>query len=125
LHLRAKPASFGPVSFGEEKQSDIGEKAMSLADLTAALSERVGEDSGLGATVKFDFGDDGIIFIDGASSPNSVSNEDQDAECTISMSMEDFESMTKGDLDPTTAFMMGKLKVDGNMGIAMKLSSVL
>jgi putative sterol carrier protein len=41
------------------------------------------------------------------------------------MSVEDFESLLAGDLDPTTAFMMGKLKVDGDMGIAMKLSSVL
>jgi putative sterol carrier protein len=98
---------------------------MSLESLTAALSERVGEDSGLGATVKFSFGDEGVIYIDGASTPNTVSNEDKEAECTISMTMEDFEAITKGEMDATTAFMMGKLKVDGNMGIAMKLSSVL
>jgi putative sterol carrier protein len=98
---------------------------MSLESLTTALRERVGDDSGLGATVKFSFGDDGVIYIDGASSPNSVSNEDKDADCTISMTMEDFESITKGDLDATSAFMMGKLKVEGDMSIAMKLSSVL
>lgn len=98
---------------------------MSLAELTAALTERVGGDSGLGATVKFDFGDDGIIFIDGLSTPNSISNDDNEAQCTISMSLDDFKSMTSGDLDPTTAFMMGKLKVEGDMSIAMKLSSIL
>ena len=98
---------------------------MSLESLTAALSERVGDDSGLGATVKFIFGDEGVIYIDGASTPNSVSNEDKEAECTIAVTMEDFEAITKGEMDATTAFMMGKLKVEGNMGIAMKLSSVL
>ena len=38
--------------------------------------------------------------------------------------MDDFKTILAGDLDPTTAFMMGKLKVEGDMGIAMKLSSV-
>lgn len=98
---------------------------MSLDSATEVIRSNVGEDSGLGATVKFDFGDDGKVFLDGASSPNSVSNEDKDADCTILMSLEDFETMLAGDLDPTTAFMMGKLKVEGDMSIAMKLSSVV
>lgn len=98
---------------------------MSLEDLTNNLRDRVGEDAGLGARVKFDFGDDGMIFIDGASTPNTVSNEDAEADCTISITMEDFQSMSAGELDPTSAFMMGKLKVDGDMSIAMKLQGLL
>ncbi len=98
---------------------------MSLEDLTNNLRDRVGDDAGLGARVKFDFGDDGMIFIDGASTPNTVSNEDAEADCTISITMEDFQSMSAGELDPTSAFMMGKLKVDGDMSIAMKLQGLL
>jgi len=98
---------------------------MSLDSLTEQIRTRVGEDSGLGATVKFAFDDGGVIFLDGKSSPNSVSNEDQDADCTIRISQGDFTDMLAGELDPTTAFMMGKLKVDGDMSVAMKLSSVL
>lgn len=98
---------------------------MSLEDLTNNLRDRVGDDAGLDARVKFDFGDDGMIFIDGASTPNTVSNEDAEADCTISITMEDFQSMTAGELDPTSAFMMGKLKVDGDMSIAMKLQGLL
>lgn len=98
---------------------------MSLDSITEQLRARVGDDSGLGATVKFDLGGDGTIFVDGASSPNTVSNDDGDADCTIIISKEDFETLLAGDLDPTTAFMMGKLKVEGDMAIAMKLSSVL
>jgi putative sterol carrier protein len=98
---------------------------MTLESSTETIRSNVGDDSGLGATVKFDFGDDGLVFLDGKSVPNSVSNDDGgDADCTIKMSLDNFEKMLGGDLDPTTAFMMGKLKVEGDMSIAMKLSSV-
>lgn len=98
---------------------------MSLADVTTKLQERIGDASGLDATVKFDFSDDGILYIDGTKQPYQVSNEDKDADCTITMSLDDFKEMAAGDLDPTTAFMMGKIKVSGDMTVAMKLSSVL
>ncbi len=98
---------------------------MSLDSITEQLRARVGDDSGFGATVKFDLGGDGVIFVDGASSPNTVSNDDTDADCTIVISMKNFIKLLAGDLNPTTAFMMRKIKVEGDMGIAMKLSSVL
>ena len=86
--------------------------------------ERIGEDCGLGATLKFNFGDDGVVYVDATKMPNEVSNTDSDAECTVDIALNDFESILSGDLDQTTAFMSGKLKVD-NMGIAMKLQSIL
>jgi putative sterol carrier protein len=98
---------------------------MSLAEVTTRMRERVGENSGLNATVKFDFGDEGVLYLDGESTPNSVSNEDKEAQCTIKVSLADFIAMGKGELDAMTAFMMGKLKVSGDMGVAMKLQKVL
>ena len=98
---------------------------MSLEQITEGMRERVGEDCGLGAKVKWNFGDDGIVLLDASQVPNVVSNEDGDADCTMKISMDDFIAMTKGDLDGTTAFMMGKLKIEGDMSIAMKLQSVL
>jgi putative sterol carrier protein len=98
---------------------------MSLDVLTNRIKEKVGANSGLDATVKFDLGGDGIIFVDGKSSPNSVSNEDKEADCTISMTLENFQKLIEGELDPTTAYMFGKLKIAGSMGVAMKLSKVL
>ena len=98
---------------------------MSLDVLTNRIKEKVGTNSGLDATVKFDLGSDGIIYVDGKSSPNSVSNEDKDADCTITMTLENFMKLIAGDLDPTTAYMFGKLKIAGSMGVAMKLSKVI
>ena len=98
---------------------------MTLDEITEQMRERFGEDSGLNATFKFDFGDAGLVFVDAASVPHSVTNEDNGADCTISISLDDFQEMASGELSPTTAFMMGKLKVDGSMSIAMKLADVL
>lgn len=98
---------------------------MSLGDTTAAVSRKVGENSGLGATLKFDCGEDGVIFVDAASVPNAVSNENGPADCTISMTLADLDAMLAGTLDPTSAFMGGKLSVDGDMSVAMRLSQIV
>lgn len=98
---------------------------MDLQQVTARMAEAVGENSGLGKTLKFDFGDMGKIYVDGASSPNSVSNEDKPADCTLQLSWADFGQMAEGKLDPTMAFMQGKLKVLGDMSVAMKLQPIM
>ncbi len=98
---------------------------MSLSDTTAAVRAKIGENSGLGATLKFDCGADGVVYVDASSVPNSVSNEDLAADCTISLALEDLDGLLNGTLDPTGAFMMGKLQVDGDMNIAMRLSQVV
>ena len=97
---------------------------MSIESLTQAIQEKVGEDSGLGASIKFKLGDE-VILIDATKVPNEVSNEDRDAQCTVSVAPDDFEAMMSGNLDPTVAFMSGKLQVDGDMSVAMKLGSLM
>ena len=76
-----------------------------------------------GKKVKFDFGDAGKIFLDGGA--GKVSMDDAAADTTIKVKLEDFIDMAGGKLDPTTAFMQGKLKVEGDMGVAMQLGKIL
>ena len=97
----------------------------SLSDVTTKIRDKMGQDSGLGAILKFDLGDDGVIVLDGKSEPNAVSNDDKDADCTVGVSLEDLSSMIYGDLDPMAAFSLGKLRIDGDMGVAMKLGSLM
>ena len=97
-----------------------------IQQIVTQMGQAIGANSGLGGTLKFDFGDAGSVLIDGKSTPNSVSDgEGKSADCTISVSMDTFEKMVKGELDGTSAFMQGKLRVAGDMGLAMKLGPVL
>ena len=70
---------------------------------------------------KFVIKDEGAVMID----ENGVRAGDEDAEVTLTASAEVFEAILEGDMNPTTAFMTGKLSVDGSMGMAMKLASAL
>ena len=54
-----------------------------------------------------------------------MSHEDKDAECTLSITPENLIAIQQGKLDPTMAFMTGKLKVNGDMSVAMKLQPLL
>ena len=98
---------------------------MSLESMTESMRAKMGADSGLDATLKFDCGSDGVIVLDGVSKPNSVSNTNQDTDCTILISLENLQALLDGELNAVTGFMSGKLKVEGDMSIAMKLQSVV
>ena len=76
-----------------------------------------------GKRVKLDFGGEGAIMLDGAAS--QVSEDNGDADTTIKVSWDDWQAMAAGQLDGMTAFMTGKLKVEGDMGNAMQLQGVL
>jgi putative sterol carrier protein len=97
-----------------------------VQQIIAQMGGALGENSGLGGVLKFDFGEAGSVLVDGKSSPNTVSDgTGKSADTTLSVSLADFEKMVKGELDGTAAFMQGKLRVAGDMSLAMKIGPVL
>ncbi|MBC3919529.1 SCP2 sterol-binding domain-containing protein [Undibacterium sp. CY18W] len=98
---------------------------MDLQACTEAIRAKVGDNSGLNATLKFDCGSEGVVFVDAVATPNTVSNDNQEAACTISISLENLAALLTGQLNPMNGFMMGKLKVSGDMGVAMRLQTVV
>jgi putative sterol carrier protein len=98
---------------------------MDMPSITQAMRDRMGEDSGLNAILKFDCGDDGVVVLDGRSSPNRVLNDNIDADCTIKISRTNLVALMTGQMDPTMGFMTGKFKVSGDMTVALKLQKVL
>ncbi len=98
---------------------------MSLDSATAALRAKAALAPKLGYRVKFDLGDDGIIFWDGTEAPPAIGNEAGEADTTLTLSLEDLQKLIEGNLNPTLAYMTGKLKVEGSMGVALKISQLL
>lgn len=90
-------------------------------DEITALMRKGAEAVGFADRLKFDCGADGIIFL----SPEGVTHDDAEADCTIKISTDNLEKLIKGKLNPMTGVVMGKLKVSGNPAIALKLAALL
>ncbi|MDF2142207.1 SCP2 sterol-binding domain-containing protein [Paenirhodobacter sp. CAU 1674] len=93
--------------------SDIIEAA--VAALAAKLPD------GFSSTAKFVIKDEGAIVIDA----DGVRAGDDEADVTLIADVDTFKGILSGDVNPTMAFMTGKLKIDGSMGLAMQLGSAL
>ncbi len=98
---------------------------MSLESVSEKIQARLAKAAGLDKKVKFDFGDDGILFVDNTQTPAVISNADDESDVTLLCSLDNFEAILNGSKDPNIAFMMGQLKVKGSMGLAMKLNAIL
>lgn len=92
--------------------SDVVNKAVEI------LSEKLGSFDG---SVKFVIEDEGAIMLDSS----GIRAGDEAADCSLTASSETFQGILAGSVNPTSAFMTGKLKLDGDMGQAMRLGSVL
>lgn len=96
---------------------------MTLDAITEQFRNAAGNVPTIGKTLKFVF-DEGTVFLDLAGDVPAISNEDKDADCTIITSIETLNEMRQGNLNPMMAVMSGKVKIKGDMGVALKLQSL-
>ena len=85
----------------------------------AALSEKIAD--GFDGSAKFVVQGEGSVMID----TDGVRAGDGDADVTLSADAETFSALLEGELDPTSAYMSGRLAIDGDMGMAMRLGAIL
>lgn len=91
-----------------------------IAEAVEALDAKA-KASGLSETVKFNIEGEGAVVIDGTGARAS----DEEADLTVTADAETFQGILDGSIDSTSAFMMGKITIDGDMGLAMKLGTIL
>lgn len=98
---------------------------MSLDALVAKFTEKMKTHPEFRATVKFDLGADGIIHVDSTKRPGVVTLADGEATLTLILSRDLLQGFLDGSKDPNIAYLTGKLKIKGPMGLAMKLNAFL
>ena len=97
---------------------------MSIEPIMEQMKTQAANAKPLGGTLKFVL-DGNPIYIDGSGDSNVVSGEDKEADTTITTSIETLMQLQSGDVNPMMAVMTGKVKIGGDMGLAMKLQSLL
>ena len=97
---------------------------MNIEDIRQELAENVKKIDPLGKKLKFVM-DNEFILIDGSKGENIVSDKDEDANCTITMSLETYLKLQRKEIKPMIATLTGKLKVKGDIGLAQKLKQLM
>jgi putative sterol carrier protein len=98
---------------------------MSLETLSELLRARLPQLAPLDARVKFVVEDQGALVVDATQSPPTLSRGDGEAACTVRLAEDKLEQMLAGTLSPTLAYSLGQIKVEGSLGVAMKLAGLL
>lgn len=100
---------------------------MSLREIDEGLRNILPKLKNISGLIRFDLGEDGLWLVDARQPSASLRQDDGDldADCTILISAANLEKMLDGKLDPMLGYTMGKIKVKGSMGLAMKLVSAI
>jgi putative sterol carrier protein len=98
---------------------------MSIETVKFALQQKLASAPQIGAKIRFDLGDEGIFGVDGTVSPPVLTDGEGEADTTFICPSSVLLAIMDGSQDPTMAYMMGKLKVQGSLGYAMKINSFL
>jgi len=115
--------SYDTTSDENNSNKQLNNNEMNLETVLDQIKQKAGAAAPLGNTLKFDFGEN-QLYIDGSGDKNEVSTENKDAACLVETSFDTFLALTSGDLNPMGAVMSGKVKIKGDMNVAMKLQSL-
>ncbi len=97
---------------------------MSLENMVSQFEKRAATAAPIGGSIKFEVDGQGII-IDGSGDINTVKVSDGEADCTISLTAEVLQKLRDGVINPMMAVMGGQIKISGDMGLAMKVQSLM
>ena len=97
---------------------------MTFQELNDGVAKAASSAPNLGKSIKLQL-DEGTIFIDMTGDQAVVSNEDKEADTVVITSVDVLEQLRTGKLNPMMAMMSGKVKIKGDMGLAMKLQGLL
>lgn len=97
----------------DERFQKVREKAQAALDSAEGFSHRV----------LLDFGQDGVLLVDGPEGVVHPDPDDRHAACTINVSLANFVKLAKGELDPARAVLSRKVKVKGDLALAIRLAT--
>ena len=97
---------------------------MSHQQVFEQFKKRAENASPLGGKLKF-LVDKNPVLIDGSGDENIISMSDDEADCTIEVSQEVLEKLRDGEINPMMAVMGGQIKITGDMGLSMKVQSLI
>lgn len=96
---------------------------MSLDMIKSELESRLKMAPPIGYEVALDFEGDGKLFLHADNSVTDTGAGDPDT--TLAVSLDTMRKIISGESDPNMAVLMGKMKVSGKMGVALKLAGYL
>ncbi len=97
---------------------------MDINQLRNDLATKVTEIEPIGKKLKFNL-DGEFILINGSGETNTISDQDDDADCTITMSLDTYQKLQRKEIKPMIATLQGKIKVKGDLGLARKLRQLM
>ena len=97
---------------------------MTLENIVSQFEKKASGAAPIGGSIKFEVDGQGIL-IDGSGASNTVKASDEEADCTISLTAEVLEKLRDGEINPMMAVMGGQIKITGDMGLAMKVQSLM
>ena len=98
---------------------------MSIDTVAEGIRGNLMQFAGLGYKVKFAFDEGGVLLLDGTATPPTLSQDDAEADCVISSTLDNAVKLMNGELNPMLAYSMGHLRIDGSVGVALKMASMM